>query len=72
MATKYFEKASKLDHPQATFRYGLSLYNGIGVVINKKESLKYFKKAADLGDIDGMNYCAMMNEYGDGVERNYE
>lgn len=40
--------------------------NGIGM--NKRESALYFKKAADLGNVDSMLKYAMMVDAGEGVE----
>lgn len=39
-----------------------------GLRMNKKESEKYFKKAADLGDADSMLKFAFLVDSGEGVE----
>ena len=52
------------------YNYGVMLYNGIGVNLNKKEAAKYFKMAADEGDVSGMRNYAIMLENGEGMKAN--
>ena len=48
------------------------LDNGEGVAMNKKEACRYFKMAADKGDITAMKNYGFMLEDGEGVAMNKE
>lgn len=45
------------------------LYKGDGIEINKKETSKYLKKAADKGDIESLKKQATMILEGDEIEQ---
>ncbi len=47
-----------------------NLYRGIETPINKKEAAKYYKMAADEGDIDSAYIYSIMLKNGDGIEEN--
>ena len=51
--------------------YGVMLKNSKGIDHSYSEALKYFKMAANKGDIDGINNLAVMLETGEGMERDY-
>lgn len=48
-AAQYFKKTADRGHPIASYRYGMMLYNGEGTDVNKQESAKYIKLAAQGG-----------------------
>ena len=51
-------------------KFALLLYAGDGIETNKKEAARYYKLAADKGNIDAMVNYAFMLEEGDGIEKN--
>ena len=50
---------------------GNMYYEGEGVAQNYAEALKWYKKAADLGDAEAMKIIGWMYDDGDGVAQNY-
>ena len=51
--TKLFKKACDLNYAAECARYGIALFNGIGIPENKEEAIKYFKYACDEKVSDG-------------------
>ena len=41
-----------LQIPDSTFLYGKMLFDGVGIRVDIEESAKYFKKGAELGNIE--------------------
>ena len=52
------------------YKYAWNLELGDGVNINKKVALKYYKMAAEKGNVKSMVKCAEMTYYGKGVPEN--
>ena len=48
------------------------MYSGAGIEQDYKEAARYYKMAADEGDITAMNRYASMFEYGKGVEKDLQ
>ena len=50
---KYFQKAADLGSAKAQIFYGIALYSGENVKMDKELSIKYFEKAAKQGNAEG-------------------
>ena len=59
-AFKYFEKASEMKIPNATFYLGICYLEGSGVAKNTTMGMRYISSAANQGCIDAKTY---MDEY---------
>jgi hypothetical protein len=55
------EHAAAQLEPQGFFVLGRCYYQGVGVTMNKKKSLEYFKRSAELGYIDSFHSCAIFH-----------
>ena len=53
-------------------KLGVMYHKGLGVRQNGELALKYFQKAANLGNADGLFSVGMLYFTGDGVRRNYK
>ena len=51
-------KYVNLDDADSMYLYGILLYNGDGIEVNKKEAAKYFKASSEKGNINSMYYYA--------------
>ncbi len=71
-AGKYLKAAAGGNIPQAQALYGVYLYLGTDGNKNFKDAAKWFQKAAQNGDPDGMFYWALVNAKAEGVPRNLE
>ena len=49
---------------------GLDYYSGTGVTYDKNMAAQYFREAAELGNVEAMDWLATCYMYGDGVEEN--
>ena len=76
-AFQYYRKGAKLDHVESLVKCGDFLYSGrgmpsfntqqqpsIGQRKDKIEALKCYKKAAEFGNVRGMNNCGLLYESG--------
>ena len=62
------EESFPLD-PEAVYRKGEDFYFGRGVPQDYEEAVKWYRKAADLGNADAMYSLAVMYSHGRGVQR---
>ena len=65
-----YKMGAKQDDLESMFLYGVQLYFGYGVQVNKKKAAKYFKKAADRGHQVAIKNYAIMLLNGYGIEKN--
>ena len=76
-AFQYYRKGAKLDHVESLVKCGDFLYSGRGMPSfniqqkpsicqdkDKIEALKCYKKAAEFGNVRGMNNCGLLYESG--------
>lgn len=61
-----------LKEQQTLASIGEAYYRGIGMAVNYKEAFRYFKKAADLGNIPATYMLGTCYELGRGTNRNME
>jgi TPR repeat protein len=66
----YYRSTADLGDPVAQFQYGLCLFNGRGVHLNRPEAAKYFKLSADQGYSEAQYWYAHCLAQGDGVIKN--
>ena len=60
-AAEYYERGANEEHLDSVYNYGLILFNGYSVPMNKEKGLKYLKKAADKGHSDAIiTYCYIL------------
>lgn len=73
-AVKYLRLWMKADDKDSLpcMRMAVLYRKGIGVRKNAELALKYFQKAANLGNIDGLFSVGMMYFTGEGMRRNYK
>lgn len=53
-AAKYLRKAIKFGSVHAMLNYGIMLFNGDGIEMDKRKGVEYIKKAADFGSVNAM------------------
>lgn len=66
---KWFKKAAKHGHPGATYYYGYQLFNGMGIVQDKKAGISCFTKASKLGFPMADYQLGVIYRAGNGVEK---
>ena len=72
-AMEWFDKAIELGDTNSMVIKGVLYYYGKdGIIVNHSEGTKWYKKAAESGDDDGMWRLANCFWKGIGVEKNYE
>ncbi len=72
-AFNYYHSAAGLGHAKASKRCGDLLYSGNEMLApNKAEAIKYYSRAAELGDPEAYNALGLMYEQGEEVGRNEE
>ncbi|MEE9258185.1 MAG: tetratricopeptide repeat protein, partial [Nitrospinaceae bacterium] len=69
--TRWFKEAGQ-GKPFAQYNVGLMYFKGIGVAQNQAEALKWFRKAAEGGSLNGQGFLGILYENGVGVEQDHE
>lgn len=69
-AFECFRRASLVHIPAAYAEMGVCLEQGIGVERNIKEAVRYYKKAAEKGDLLGMTHYGLSLAQGAGIRKN--
>jgi hypothetical protein len=68
-AAHYYKLAAGQDHPAAQFNYGLILFNGDGLRVNKSLPGHFFKLAADEGHADARFNSGLLLSRRDGIQQ---
>lgn len=76
-ARRFVEAAEKLlpaaeaGYPQAQYQMGWMNYLGFGVAKDMEQAVAWFRRAADKGNVDGMNALGTALREGKGAEQSY-